>query len=207
MNDFIQLILEIIFFIFIIISEIPILLKLKETRNKLYYIVILFLTVVEVYAIFQIFTYFQLFNELIGEGLTYNIILWILGIAIISEFSFYIKELKYFYTLPFIVGIFVSVGLIINNNLISLIFYTLIFGGLSALLLIWEGYKNKNLGHKPIQEFKVAREFAQIMFLIIQLANHYKIDLESSILNELEIMVKRFDAKKWKKYLSTLGLD
>ena len=80
-------------------------------------------------------------------------------------------------------------------------------GELGRYILYSEGYKNKNLGHKPIQEFSLAREFAQISLLILQLANHYDIDLESSILNELEIMVKRFDAKKWKKYIRSLKVE
>ena len=79
-------------------------------------------------------------------------------------------------------------------------------GELGRYILYDEGYKKQQLGHKPIDGSKLEREFAQVTLLLLQLANHYKINLESSILNELKIMTRRFDAKKWKSYTDSLRL-
>ncbi len=56
-----------------------------------------------------------------------------------------------------------------------------------------EGYKKESTGSSPnINKEELKREFAQVLMLFLQLANHYKIDLEKAFKDELEIMKKRF---------------
>lgn len=84
----------------------------------------------------------------------------------------------------------------------SLVFTHLIeeLGEISRHITIEEGYKAVGLGHKAT-ESDIAREFAQVFSLFMQLANHFEIDLESSYLEELELMEKRFPEKEWNKYM------
>lgn len=57
---------------------------------------------------------------------------------------------------------------------------------------IEEKYK-ENKGHMNIPaNGELEREFAQALMLLIQLANHYDIDLESAFSSEFKIMEKRF---------------
>ena len=57
-----------------------------------------------------------------------------------------------------------------------------------------EGYKKENSGNNPnINKDELKREFAQVLTLFLQLANHYKIDLEKAFEAELEITKKRFN--------------
>ena len=73
----------------------------------------------------------------------------------------------------------------------SLVFTHLIeeIGEIGNHILFSEGYKKEGLGHLNTSK-EISREFAQVFFLLIQLANRYSIDLESSVKEELKIMEK-----------------
>lgn len=85
----------------------------------------------------------------------------------------------------------------------SLVFAHLIeeLGEISRHITVEEGYKAPDLGHATPDRSELSREFAQVFSLFVQLANHFHIDLEDSILAELEIMRERFPAKEWSKYM------
>jgi NTP pyrophosphatase (non-canonical NTP hydrolase) len=85
----------------------------------------------------------------------------------------------------------------------SLVFTHLIeeLGEISRHITVEEGYKAIGLGHKAPDKEELHREFAQVFNLFAQLANHYKIDLEASILSELAIMEERFPPKEWSDYM------
>jgi len=85
----------------------------------------------------------------------------------------------------------------------SLVFTHLIeeLGEISRYITVEEGYKAIGLGHKAPDKNELHREFAQAFNLFAQLANHYKIDLEASVLSEIAIMEKRFSAKEWSDYM------
>ena len=86
----------------------------------------------------------------------------------------------------------------------SLVFAHLIeeLGEISRHITIDEGYKVIGLGHEAPNKDELHREFAQVFNLFTQIANHYNIDLESSILSELEIMEERFPAEKWTRHMN-----
>jgi NTP pyrophosphatase (non-canonical NTP hydrolase) len=85
----------------------------------------------------------------------------------------------------------------------SLVFTHLIeeLGEISRHITVDEGYKAIGLGHDAPDKKELHREFAQVFNLFVQLANHYEIDLEGSVLSELEIMEQRFSAREWSKYM------
>jgi len=86
----------------------------------------------------------------------------------------------------------------------SLVFAHLIeeLGEVSRHITVDEGYKVIGLGHEAPDKNELHREFAQVFNLFAQLANHYNIDLETSILSELEIMEERFPAEKWVRHMN-----
>ena len=86
----------------------------------------------------------------------------------------------------------------------SLVFAHLIeeLGEISRHITVDEGYKVIGLGHEAPNKDELHREFAQVFNLFAQLANHYNIDLESSILSELEIMEERFPSEKWTRHMN-----
>jgi NTP pyrophosphatase (non-canonical NTP hydrolase) len=88
----------------------------------------------------------------------------------------------------------------------SLVFAHLIeeLGEISRHITVDEGYKVIGLGHDALDKNELPREFAQVFNLFTQLANHYKIDLESSVLSELKIMEERFPAEKWSRHMNDL---
>lgn len=74
-------------------------------------------------------------------------------------------------------------------------------GELSDYILVEEGYKAPGLGHDEPERNEIGREFAQILSLFVQLANHFEVDLEKSFSAELEIMRERFPADVWTEYM------
>ena len=86
----------------------------------------------------------------------------------------------------------------------SLVFTHLIeeLGEISRHITVDEGYKVIGLGHEAPNKDELHREFAQVFNLFTQIANHYNIDLESSVLSELEIMESRFPAEKWNEHMN-----
>ncbi len=75
-------------------------------------------------------------------------------------------------------------------------------GEISRYITVEEGYKAIGLGHEAPDRSGLAREFAQVFSLFVQLANHFGIDLEASVLREIELMEKRFPAREWREYMS-----
>lgn len=75
-------------------------------------------------------------------------------------------------------------------------------GEISRHITVEEGYKAIGLGHDAPTKEDLAREFAQSFSLFLQLANHFKIDLESAVLSELKVMNERFPAEQWSEYMT-----
>lgn len=86
----------------------------------------------------------------------------------------------------------------------SLVFAHLIeeMGEIGRQILFEEGYKVRGLGHRGDSRATLRREFAQVFILFLQLANHYKIDLQEVFESEMKIMRRRFAPEKWKKYMA-----
>ncbi|MFQ6123694.1 MAG: hypothetical protein ACE5R6_03690 [Candidatus Heimdallarchaeota archaeon] len=74
-------------------------------------------------------------------------------------------------------------------------------GEIASHLLFEEGYKKDDLGHERAEKENLKMEFAQVFNLFLQLAIHFKIDLEQAWLEEIARMEKRFNVKSWQKYL------
>lgn len=82
-----------------------------------------------------------------------------------------------------------------HKNRASNIFTHLIeeLGEIGRHINFEEKYKDVKTGNSPnINKKELKREFSQVLLLLMQLANHYQIDLEKSVFEEFEIMEKRF---------------
>ncbi|MHA1637138.1 MAG: hypothetical protein ACTSUO_08815 [Candidatus Thorarchaeota archaeon] len=75
-------------------------------------------------------------------------------------------------------------------------------GEISRHITVEEGYKAIGIGHDAPTKEDLVREFAQSFSLFLQLANHFKIDLENAVLSELEVMRDRFPAEQWSEYMA-----
>ncbi len=136
-------ILEIVVITLAALSEVPLVKKLKETRNKLFLGVILILITIQIASIFQILLYFQI-TLTIGKALILSELLWLILLTIISLFLLYLKNLKKFYTLPIVVSFFIGFGLVLFDDFTAYIIYTGISGVLGSILLLLDGKKNNN---------------------------------------------------------------
>ncbi len=76
-------------------------------------------------------------------------------------------------------------------------------GEIGRNILHSEGYKKGGLGHSDAPT-ESQREYAQTLSLLIQLANMQGVNLEEAYRREMRIMRRRFPAKAWKKYVTTL---
>ncbi len=86
----------------------------------------------------------------------------------------------------------------------SLVFAHLIeeLGEISRHITVSEGYKVIGLGHEAPEKSQLSREFAQVFALFAQIANHFGVDIESSVIAELDIMEERFDKDKWSEHMN-----
>ncbi len=87
----------------------------------------------------------------------------------------------------------------------SLVFAHLIeeLGEISRYITVEEGYKAVGLGHEAPDLAGLPREFAQVFSLLLQLANHFDVDLENAFLREMETMNRRFPKDEWHKYMDS----
>lgn len=85
----------------------------------------------------------------------------------------------------------------------SLVFAHLIeeLGEISRHITVEEGYKVIGLGHDAPDKDELAREFAQVFSLFMQLVNHFGINLEEAVLSELQLMKDRFPEKDWADHM------
>ncbi len=74
-------------------------------------------------------------------------------------------------------------------------------GELGTHILYEDGYKKAGLGHLKENKENVEKEFAQVLNLLMQLANHFHVDLGTAWEKEINFMEKKFDKKKWSKYM------
>lgn len=78
-------------------------------------------------------------------------------------------------------------------------------GEIGRYILFEEGYKKEGLGHEARSKEELAREFAHVLNLFVQLANHFGIDLESAWKSEIKNMEERFvEQERWKEHVRAL---
>ena len=138
------IILEYIIILLVIISVIPLTKKLRETKNIVYLGVISFQIAILIYSINQINIYYFGNIQIFGEALNVSTIIWLLIVTLESLFFFYLKNLKKLYTLPIVISFFVAAGLVLIADTNPLMYYSLLSVFSIGVLLIREGYKNKN---------------------------------------------------------------
>jgi len=67
-------------------------------------------------------------------------------------------------------------------------------GQLSQNVMVFEKYylakRNENPNYNKASKDEIGNELSDILFMIIRIANHYDIDLESAHLKELELALK-----------------
>jgi len=84
----------------------------------------------------------------------------------------------------------------IEGNMIEL---TKQVGQLAKNVMTYEKYylakKKENRGGSKASKDDIANELSDIFFMIIRIANHYKIDLEKAHLKELDIALTQFISK------------
>jgi NTP pyrophosphatase (non-canonical NTP hydrolase) len=75
---------------------------------------------------------------------------------------------------------------------------------IGRFILEREGYKRPGLGHS-LHHDDIGSEFAQVLTLLVQLANRFGIDLEEALKNEIPKMERRFPPDLWRKSLGAGG--
>ncbi|GBC68872.1 hypothetical protein HRbin01_00560 [archaeon HR01] len=75
---------------------------------------------------------------------------------------------------------------------------------IGRFILEREGYKRPGLGHSTNQD-DIGSEFAQVLTLLVQLANRFDVDLEKALEVEIPKMEKRFPPELWRDALKGEG--
>ena len=139
------IILESIFIIFCVITEILMIKTYMESRNKIYYVLIVYFAALIFNSIFRLTNLFNVtFDLTYGDRLSFSNIFALIIFNIQSVFILYLKDLKKLYSLPFIASFYIGFGLIVSETLIALIVYATIIGFLIPLVLLREGKRSRN---------------------------------------------------------------
>ena len=139
------IILESIFIIFCVITEILMIKTYIESRNKIYYVLIVYFGALIFNSIFRLTNLFNVtFDLTYGDRLSFSNIFALIIFNIQSVFILYLKDLKKLYSLPFIASFYIGFGLIVSETLIALIVYATIIGFLIPLVLLREGKRSRN---------------------------------------------------------------
>jgi len=139
------IVLEVISLIFFAITEVLIIRNYRESKNKIYYVLIVYFAALLFISIFRLTNLFNLTLDLtFGARLSFSNIFALMIFNIQSTFILYLKNLKKLYTLPYIASFYIGFGLIVSNSLIALIFYATLIGLVIPLVLLREGSKSRN---------------------------------------------------------------
>ena len=139
------IVLEVISLIFFTITEILMIRNYRESKNKIYYVLIVYFAALLFISIFRLTNLFNLTLDLtFGARLSFSNIFALMIFNIQSTFILYLKNLKKLYTLPYIASFYIGFGMIVSNSLIALIFYATIIGLVIPLVLLREGSKSRN---------------------------------------------------------------
>jgi len=139
------IVLEVISLILFAITEVLIIRNYRESKNKIYYVLIVYFAALLFISIFRLTNLFNLTLDLtFGARLSFSNIFALMIFNIQSTFILYLKNLKKLYTLPYIASFYIGFGLIVSNTLIALIFYATLIGLVIPLVLLREGSKSRN---------------------------------------------------------------
>ncbi|MHA1986534.1 MAG: hypothetical protein ACW98D_07845 [Promethearchaeota archaeon] len=139
------IVLEVISFIFFAITEVLIIRSYRESKNKIYYVLIVYFAALLFISLFRLTNLFNLTLDLtFGARLSFSNIFALMIFNIQSTFILYLKNLKKLYTLPYIASFYIGFGLIASNTLIALIFYATLIGLVIPLVLLREGSRSRN---------------------------------------------------------------
>ncbi|MHA1932314.1 MAG: hypothetical protein ACW96X_07215 [Promethearchaeota archaeon] len=139
------IVLEVIFLSFCAITEILMIRSYRESKNRIYYVLIVYFAALVFNSIFRLTNLFNLTLDLIyGIRLSFSNIFALIIFNIQSVFILYLKNFKKLYTLPFVASFYIGFGLIVSDTLIALIVYAIIIGFVIPLVLLREGRRSRN---------------------------------------------------------------
>ena len=139
------IILECIFILFCVITEVLMIKTYIESKNKIYDVLIVYFAALIFNSIFRLTNLFNLtFDLTFGVELSFSNIFALIIFNIQSVFILFLKDLKKLYTLPFIASFYIGFGLIVSETLIPLIIYAIIIGVIIPFVLLREGKRSRN---------------------------------------------------------------
>ncbi|MHA1192302.1 MAG: hypothetical protein ACTSP9_08405 [Promethearchaeota archaeon] len=146
MPQFLYLGFEIVYFLLGILSMINTLRSWRENKNRILIAISIYVGAVLMRSILDMVSYSADLNLdfIIGGTLTFGQVIGNLLFIIQLEFMFYLKKLKKFYTLPFIIAFYLIVGRLLVDSVIPFIIYAMIVSYGSAFNLIKDGRKKRN---------------------------------------------------------------
>ncbi|MHA1916397.1 MAG: hypothetical protein ACW986_18155 [Promethearchaeota archaeon] len=145
LETIIFIILEVSFLIFCAITEILMIKSYRESKTKIYFVLIVYFAALLFISLFRVTNLFNLTLDLIyGVRLSFSNIFALIIFNIQSIFILYLKNFKKLYSLPFIVSFYIGFGLLVSDSLIPLIIYATLIGIVIPLFLLRDGRRSRN---------------------------------------------------------------
>lgn len=146
MSDTFVLIMQVLYISFCALSIFQVTKKWREDKNRMYFIINIYIVTLILVSLIYIMAVFTEFNTsiVIGGKLTVGLALAFFTNIIQVEFVLYLRKYNKLYTLPVIATLYIAFGLLLNGSTIIFVLYSMVVGfGLSSVL-IRDGKKQRN---------------------------------------------------------------
>ena len=146
MSDTFVLIMQVLYISFCALSIFQVTKKWREDKNRMYFIINIYIVTLIFVSLIYIMAVFTEFNTsiVIGGKLTVGLALAFFTNIIQVEFVLYLRKYNKLYTLPVIATLYIAFGLLLNGSTIIFVLYSMVVGfGLSSVL-IRDGKKQRN---------------------------------------------------------------
>ena len=138
------LLLEVVFWVFCIVTILIILRTYLEIRESIYLGLMVFFAAMLFNSLFRIINLFITLDLTVGVKLSSSNIIALLIFSIQLRFFLYLKKLIKLYWLPLVASFYIGFGLIVNASLIFFISYAVVIGFVIPVILLREGRKTRN---------------------------------------------------------------
>jgi hypothetical protein len=137
---------EIIAIVVLILALRPTLKKWKDSKNRMYIAVSFYAVAVIIYSFLTLFSFiYEIDTNIYVIGwVKIGYILGYILFIVQFEFILYLRRLKKFYTLPFVVTFYLVVGNLLSESAMPFIIYAVLLTFIPAYLLLRDGKRNRN---------------------------------------------------------------
>ena len=129
-----------------VLALVPVFKSWKESKNRMYIAIFAYTIGVIAYSTINLLTYLLEIdtNVYLFGSLRFGYVLGYMLFTIQFEFMLYLRGLTKFYTLPFVIAFYLTLGHMLNTTSMTFVIYAMIVSYTPAYFLLRDGKKKRN---------------------------------------------------------------